>query len=155
MQNTELTEYLNESLFIADIEATTKDGVLEEMVQLLFKQNIIKDTKILLSTIKQREILGSTGIGRHVAIPHCRSLAIPRLILAIGISKSGIDFDALDNEKVNLIFLIVGPPQEEGNNYLPLLGTLVEKIRDDELRKLLIDADNFESFYQIIQGGNK
>lgn len=155
MRNTELTEYLNESLFLADIKASSKDGVLEEMVQLLFNQGVIKDTKILLSTIKQREILGSTGIGRHVAIPHCRSLAIPELTLAVGISKKGVAFDSVDNEKVHLVFLIVAPPQEEGNNYLPLLGTLVEKIRDEALRKSLIEANSFECFHQLIQGGSQ
>ncbi len=153
MQSTELSEYLNESLFLSNMRAITKDAALEELIQLLFNQAIIKDTKILLSTIKQREILGSTGIGENIAIPHCRSLAIPKLTLAIGLSKNGVDFDSLDSEKVHLFFLIVAPPQEETNNYLPLLGTLIEKVRDDSLRESLMKAEDFDSFYQIIQGG--
>jgi PTS system nitrogen regulatory IIA component len=70
----------------------------------------------------EREELGSTGIGKGIAIPHSRSLLVSKLELAIGRSTKGVSFDTIDKKPAHLFFLIVAPPQDQGNQYLVALG---------------------------------
>src|SRR2546430_4370436 len=70
--------------------------------------------------LKRRETLGSTGIGQNIAIPHCRALAVNRLRVAFGRKLDGIDFNAIDGKPVHYFFLIVAPPLEVSNQYLPV-----------------------------------
>ena len=74
--------------------------------------------------LKRRENLGSTGIGQGFAIPHCRSLVVNRLRLAYGRKVNGIEFNAIDGAPVYNLFLIVAPPLEVSNQYLPVLGKI-------------------------------
>ncbi|MFQ5630402.1 MAG: PTS sugar transporter subunit IIA, partial [bacterium] len=91
-----------------------------------------------------------TGIGHGIAIPHGRTTATAELTVAFGKSTRGIDWDSIDKEPVKLIFLIVAPPYEEKNKYLPMLGTLVEFLSQDENRKALLETDNFEDFERLL-----
>jgi mannitol/fructose-specific phosphotransferase system IIA component (Ntr-type) len=111
-----------------NLKATTKDGVLEELVKLLgigthASQNI-------LQTLRAREELGSTGIGKGIAIPHCRSLVVRKTRVAVGRSKKGVSFKSIDKRKAFLFFLIVAPPVgDPPDDYLVALGTVAEKAR--------------------------
>jgi len=152
MDANELILFFREDFFLSDLKAETKDEILQEMVQALVNSGKIKNQSHLLDVLKKRETLGSTGIGKEVAIPHCRSLAINELYLVVGISKKGVDFQAVDHKDVHLIFLIVAPPQDKTNEYLPLLGKIVELVRDIKLRKALMKAKDFSSFIDLIGG---
>jgi len=152
MNSEELSQFFSPECFISDLKSTTKNDILSEMVQPLIEMNKIRNEHVLLETLLKRETLGSTGIGKGIAIPHCRTLAISQICVVIGISKSGVDFDSIDKKKVNLFFLIVAPPQEKTNQYLPLLGKIVELVRDNNVRKNLLKTKNFTEFMEIIQG---
>jgi mannitol/fructose-specific phosphotransferase system IIA component (Ntr-type) len=99
-----------------ELEAESKDQVLEELVSLLGLDD--KSESILTKTLMRGETLGSTGVGKGIAIPHCRSLLVSNLRLAYGRKLAGMDFDSVDGEPVQHFFLIVAPPIEISNQYL-------------------------------------
>src|SRR5665811_1327283 len=99
----ELRQFFTEDAIKLELESTTKDDVLKELISLLGLDE--KSESILYKMLKRRENLGSTGIGKGIAIPHCRSLVVNRLRVAFGRKKDGVDFRAIDEMPVNNIFL--------------------------------------------------
>lgn len=104
----ELRELFTADVVSLDIESESKDDILKELIGLLGMDE--KSEAILFKTLKRRENLGSTGIGKGIAIPHCRSLVVNRLRLAYGRKPRGVDFKAIDGGPVYNFFLIVAPP---------------------------------------------
>jgi PTS system nitrogen regulatory IIA component len=146
-----LSEFFEEDLFLPALKAKDKEGALKEMVEGLVKAGRIKEGDILLEMLRQREHLGSTGIGRGVAVPHGRTLAITRLAVVFGRSEGGIDFDAMDGKPVHLVFLTVAPPQERSNLYLPVLGKIVEMVKSAKTRRRLLSAADFDEVAEILE----
>jgi PTS system nitrogen regulatory IIA component len=144
-----LPDFFESQHFIPELSATDRESALREMVAVLASSQV-RDSEILLEMLRQREQLGSTGIGRGVAVPHGRSLAIPRLMVIVGRSAAGIDFDAMDGKPVHLIFLTVAPPQDRANLYLPVLGKIVELVKSARTRKKLLAAPDFAAFMAIM-----
>lgn len=132
-----------------DLESESKDDLLKELVGLLGLDP--KSEAILFKTLKRRENLGSTGIGRGIAIPHCRSLVVNRLRLAYGRKPAGVDFKAIDGQPVHNFFLIVAPPLEVSNQYLPVLGKIAQFAKDSEVPDRLLELDDPESFLDLLE----
>lgn len=130
-----LTDFLAPSAIGLDIAATERDAVLEAMVDLLGIGGRSRTT--LLRLLARREILGSTGVGRGVAIPHCRSLVVARVRLAYARLATPLAWGAPDGQAVRHVFLIVAPPVEVSNQYLPALGRLAQLARQAEVRHAL------------------
>lgn len=147
----QLSEFFEEDLFIPSLKAKTKEGVLEEMVGALVSAGRIQEGEILLQMLRQREHLGSTGIGRGVAVPHGRTLAISRLSVVFGRSEEGVEFEAMDGKPVHLVFLTVAPPQERSNLYLPVLGKIVEMVKSAKNRRRLLSAGDFDEVSEILE----
>ena len=139
-----------ENYFITDLKGTGKESVLEALLAPLKADHLLNQPELLLETLKKRETLGSTGIGKQIAIPHCRTLTVSELLIVIGYSKNGVDWQAIDKKPVHLFFLIIAPPQEKQNIYLPVLGKMCELVRDNKLRKNLLKTDNFQEFIRLI-----
>jgi mannitol/fructose-specific phosphotransferase system IIA component (Ntr-type) len=131
-----------------DLKSETKDDLLKELVGLLQLEE--KSESILFKTLKRRENLGSTGIGKGIAIPHCRSLVASRLRLAYGRKPHGVDFNAIDGEPVNHFFLIVAPPLEVSNQYLPVLGKIAQFAKDADVPGRLLELDTAEQFLALL-----
>jgi mannitol/fructose-specific phosphotransferase system IIA component (Ntr-type) len=133
-----LHDFLDPRAIKLDLTSSTKDEVLDEMVALLGLDE--RSTHQLGRLLKRRELLGSTGVGRGIAIPHCRSLALSRLRLAFGTHGAGLEYDAVDHKPVHIFFLIVAPPTEVSNQYLPVLGKIAQFAQmpdvPDQLRQL-------------------
>jgi mannitol/fructose-specific phosphotransferase system IIA component (Ntr-type) len=123
-----LREFFTADAVSLNLQAGSKDEILKELVALLHLDP--KSEGILFKTLKRRENLGSTGIGKGIAIPHCRSLVVNRLRLAYGRKPEGIDFKAIDAAPVHNFFLIVAPPLEVSNQYLPVLGKIAQFGKD-------------------------
>ena len=117
-----LSDFLDASAISLDLQATTREGVLDELVWLLRLDE--RTAQQLVRLLKRRESLGSTGVGRGIAIPHCRAMGVGDLRLAFGLHKAGIDYEAVDGKPVHVFFLIVAPPNEISNQYLPVLGRI-------------------------------
>ncbi len=132
-----------------NLESETKDEVLKELIQLLGLDD--KSEAILFKTLKRRENLGSTGIGKGIAIPHCRSLVVNELRLAYGRKPEGIDFQAIDDEPVHNLFLIVAPPLEVSNQYLPVLGKIAQFAKDPDIPEKLQEIDEATQFLDLLE----
>lgn len=124
-----------------------KNKVIEDLVYAI-KQGT--DAELILSTLLKREELGSTGIGKAIAIPHCRSLAVDRLEIAVGRTTKPIKFNAIDKKPVSLIFLIIAPPQDPGNQYLITLGKIVQIAKELIKKKLIGKPQTPEEFITLI-----
>ncbi|MCD6318774.1 PTS sugar transporter subunit IIA [Candidatus Aerophobetes bacterium] len=145
-----MKEFLDKKAIEVKLKSRTKEEVLEELVSLLGKTNQVTDKKEFLRVIREREELGSTGIGYNIAIPHARSSAIKSLVGAFGISKEGIDFDALDKEPVHLFFLL-GAPQKASGDYLKALAIVSRFLRRKRARQGLMKAETPEDVEKIIE----
>src|SRR5690349_17932221 len=112
-----LREFFSADAVRLDLQSTNKDDVLRELISLLALDE--KSQGMLFKMLKRREALGSTGIGSGIAIPHCRSLVASRLRVAYGRKSAGVDYDAIDGQPVFNFFMIIAPPLEVSNQYLP------------------------------------
>ena len=144
-----LREFFTEQAISLDMQADTKDDLLKELVRLL--QLDPKSEGILFKTLKRRENLGSTGIGKAIAIPHCRSLVVNRLRLAYGRKLSGMDFKAIDGAPVHHFFLIVAPPLEVSNQYLPMLGKIAQFGKDPAVPGALQTITTPQEFLNLLE----
>lgn len=145
-----IKDFLSKKAIEPKLKARTKEEVLEELTSLLEKTGKLTDKKEFLKVIEEREELGSTGIGYNVAIPHARSSGIKSLVGAIGISKKGIDFDALDKEPVHL-FVILGAPKDAAGNYLKALATVSRFLRHRKYHQSLLEAETLENILKIVE----
>jgi mannitol/fructose-specific phosphotransferase system IIA component (Ntr-type) len=101
--------------------------------------------------LKRRETLGSTGVGKGIAIPHCRSLLVSNLRLAYGRKLEGMDFDSIDGDPVQHFFLIVAPPIEVSNQYLPVLGKIAQFAKDPDIPLRLAELSTPEEFLRLLE----
>lgn len=106
------------------LRARTKDGVIEELVRIL--RLSAPASRALVATLLAREELGSTGVGHGIAVPHCRSLVVSRVRIAIGRSKAGIPFRSIDRKRAKLFFLVIAPPVGDPSDYLIALGKIAQ-----------------------------
>ena len=150
MTSQELASYFKESLCVLDLHGTSKRDVLAEMVDAISAEHDIKDKDIVLEMLLNRESLGSTAIGKGVAFPHGRTLAVRELSIVFARSKAGVEFDAVDKSPTHLFFLIIAPPQDKDNLYLQVLGRMVDIIKNDDTREEILGAPDFESLQAII-----
>jgi mannitol/fructose-specific phosphotransferase system IIA component (Ntr-type) len=131
-----------------DLGTRTKAETLAAMVRLLCPSESEDETLRLL--LERREALGSTGVGRGIAIPHCRASIIPQLRLAFGRVPEGVPYDAIDGQPVRDLFLIVAPPIEASNLYLPVLGRLAQFAKGTDIPERLSQLKGAEDFYKLL-----
>jgi fructose-specific phosphotransferase system IIA component len=129
-----ISDYLKEEVCIMDLKASTKEEAVRELASALMASGKIKDLEDFIKRIMERERLGSTGIGNRVAIPHSPTESVEGLVIAFGRSLSGIDFQSIDGEEVNFIFL-TGTNPSDLNIYLKLLATLSKLLNDRLFRE--------------------
>jgi mannitol/fructose-specific phosphotransferase system IIA component (Ntr-type) len=106
---------------------------------------------MLFKMLKRRENLGSTGIGRGIAIPHCRSLVVNKLRVAFGRKTAGVDFKAIDDKPVHFFFLIVAPPLEVSNQYLPVLGKIAQFSKEADVPERLLALQEPAAFMKLLE----
>jgi nitrogen PTS system EIIA component len=145
----ELREFFSEDVVKLDLDSASKDDVLKEMIGLLKLDE--KSESILYKMLKRRENLGSTGIGKGIAIPHCRSLVVNRLRVAFGRKPSGVDFRAIDEQPVHNVFLIVAPPLEVSNQYLPVLGKIAQFSKESDIPGRLEEISTPQDFLALLE----
>ncbi len=144
-----LSNFFTSERVSLDLTGDTRNDVLDALVSLLALDERAEAT--LSRTLRRRESLGSTGIGRGIAIPHCRSLVVRRLCLAYGRHRGGIDFRAIDNRPVHHFFLIVAPPVEVSVQYLPVLGRLVQFAKHRDVPQKLKGLRSADEFFRLLE----
>ena len=148
----QLREFFSEDAINLNLKSTTKDDVLQELVGLLKLDD--KSDALLYKMLKRRETLGSTGIGQNIAIPHCRSLVVNRLRVAFARKLEGIDFGAIDGKLVHYFFLIVAPPLEVSNQYLPVLGKIAQFAKEPDVPERLADLNSPQELLRLLEEKN-
>ncbi len=143
-----LRDFFSENQIKLQLESDSKDGVLRELIDLFPLDTEPRD--VLFKMLKRRENLGSTGIGRGIAIPHCRSLVVKELRVAYGRKPEGVDFKAIDNQPVHNLFLIVAPPLEVSNQYLPVLGKVAQFAKDPDVPDQLKSINSPAEFLELL-----
>jgi PTS system nitrogen regulatory IIA component len=143
-----LKEFFSPDAVSLHLQGDSKDEILKELIALLRLDE--KSDGILFKMLKRRENLGSTGIGRGIAIPHCRSLVVNHLRVAFGRRPEGIDFRAIDEKPVYNFFLIVAPPLEVSNQYLPVLGKIAQFAKEPDVPDRLAKLHDSAEFMALL-----
>ena len=146
-----LLSFFDEARFIPSLRARSKAGVLKEFATRLAEDTELRHPDVMLEALESREKLGSTGIGKEIAIPHSRTLSVPRLKALVARSKKGVDWGAPDKKPVKIFFVVVAPPQERSNNYLPLLGALVSAMQKKKNRDAVMGASDFDGIHDALE----
>lgn len=143
-----LRDFFTPDAISLDLGVQTKPEALSAMVDLLRVEPTVGET--LRRLLENREQLGSCGVGRTIAIPHCRALVIPQLRLAFGRIPAGIPYEAIDGQPVHNLFLIVAPPVEVSNLYLPVLGRLAQFAKAPDVPERLAALSSTEDFFRLL-----
>ena len=145
-----ITEFLDKRGIKLGIEATEKEDALKELVDVLASVKEIGDKKSIVRSLIERESLGSTGIGQGIAIPHGKTDRVKELVAVLGISRKGVNFEALDGEAVYIFFLLVAPKETAGP-HLKALAQISRLLRDSYFCELLKRCKTADEVYELIR----
>src|ERR1043165_7025199 len=132
-------------------EFFSEDAVKLELELISLLKLDDKSEGMLFKMLKRRENLGSTGIGRGIAIPHCRSLVVNKLRVAFGRKSQGGGCKAIDEKPVFFFFLIVAPPLEVSNQYLPVLGKIAQFSKEADVPERLLEISEPRQFLALLE----
>jgi len=144
-----IADLLKKDFIIEELASTSKQDVLEELSRSFQRGSIKFSLDAMIKVLMEREKLGSTGIGDHIAIPHGKWNGLNDPIVSFGRSRKGIHFDAMDGKPVNLFFLIIAPEQSAGL-HLKVLAKISRMLKDQHFRESLLKATSKDELYQII-----
>ena len=145
-------DFISTKAIRADLKAASKEEVIQELVQSLLDSGQIDadQQQDIIAAIMKREELGSTGIGRGVAVPHTKHPSVQKLVGTVGVSVEGVDFDSLDGERVQLFFLLISPPERPGD-HLRALENISRRLRDENFCRFLKQSKTPEDISQLLQ----
>ncbi|MDD4789079.1 MAG: PTS sugar transporter subunit IIA [Pirellulales bacterium] len=145
-------DFVSTEAIQADLVAEDKDGVIREMVQSLLNAGGVQEEEFesIIKAILKREELGSTGIGRGVAVPHTKHPSVDRLVGTVAVSREGVDFQSLDGEKVHLFFLLISPPDRPGD-HLRALENISRQLRNDTFCRFLKQSKTADDIRQLLE----
>lgn len=146
-----MSDFVVREAIVPDLKATTKEGVVREMIESLRTAGYFKgsDPEDLIKAILKREQLGSTGIGKAVAIPHTKHSSVDRLIGTLAVSKAGIPFDAVDGEPVHVLVLL-SSPQDRPGDHLRALENVARSMRDEGFVRSLRQCTTREQIWDLL-----
>jgi PTS system nitrogen regulatory IIA component len=143
-----LTDFISENTIITDLTSTDKKSVLEELS--LPVSTITKiEHKDLVRVLIERENLGSTGIGNGIGIPHGKLKNLKTLVLGLGVSRKGVNFDAMDGKPVYLFFLLL-TPDNSTDLHLKLLARISKILKNEIFKEKIVHASRPEEIMQIL-----
>lgn len=149
-----VVDYLKVNTINLDLEARDKKSVIKELFEGIENCEEVIDKKQAYQDLLDREALGSTGIGKGVAIPHAKTGGVDKLIMTIGISKKPIPFESLDGEDVRIFFMFLAP-LELSQEYLILLAKISRFIKEDNFRNQLLSATTNEEIEEILNSKDR
>ena len=149
-----LSEFVVREAILPQLDAATKEGVIRELVASLRAagQFPSADPDDIVRAILKRELLGSTGIGRGVAIPHTKHNGVERLAGTVAVSPTGVPFESLDGEPVYVFVLLISP-QDRPGDHLRALENVSRCLRDDNFVRALRSAETREAIWALLEGG--
>ena len=146
-----MSDFVVREAIVPELPATNKEGVIRAMVESLRAVGQFRgaDLEDIIRAILKREFLGSTGIGRGVAIPHTKHNSVERLVGTVAISHKGIAFDSLDGEPVHVFVLLISP-QDRPGDHLRALENVSRSLRDDNFVRALRGATTREEIIALL-----
>jgi PTS system nitrogen regulatory IIA component len=149
-----VSDLLGKKSVILELMATSKVEVLEELAVAVAAEAGSLDPNHLLDALRERERLGSTGIGDGVAIPHGKVQGLDRMVISFGRSTRGVEFDSMDKKPAHIFFLLVAPENSAGI-HLRVLAKLAKALKRESFRTRLMEAGSEEEIFDIIdkEGG--
>jgi len=144
-----LSDFMHKDLILIDLLSDTKEDIIEELICSIIKTGFTDSEEPLYKAILDREALGSTAIGKGVAIPHAETTSVKEKIIVFGRSKKGIDFNAIDGKPVHLFFMIISPHREI-SPHLKILARIFRFLKDKTFRDALMNAKSSEDIMELI-----
>jgi fructose-specific phosphotransferase system IIA component len=154
MNLVKITDFMSEEMINMSLKANGKEEVLKELAGMLSKSENVNDNKGCYDDLVAREKLGTTGIGKGVAIPHAKTESATKLTIAFGKSLNGVNYDALDQNKVNLFFIFASPV-EESKTYLKILARISRLVRNEDFRNKLLKSETAKEILDLIDSEEK
>ncbi len=145
----QLRDFFSPDALALPLRARTGELLLPELIGHLGLDERASDT--LLKVLRRREELGPTGVGRGIAIPHGRTLVVNRVRLVYGHAPDGIIWQSLDDRPVHHFFLIVAPPIEVSNQYLPVLGKIATFAKEPDVPQRLARVETAADFFRLLE----
>jgi mannitol/fructose-specific phosphotransferase system IIA component (Ntr-type) len=143
-----LSDFIDAPKVRLHLSASTKAAALQELLGVMGFNH--EAGGMVLQTLLHREAMGSTGVGRGIAVPHCRTPLAEKLQVAYGRRLEGIDYEAIDGQPVVHLFLLVAPPIEVSNDYLPVLGRIAQLAKDSVFLSRLMAVASPEEFLSLL-----
>lgn len=145
-----LVDVLKPDYIQIPLKGQSKEEVIKELIQILSSVQYFSDHDSVFAAIMEREKIMTTGVGREVAIPHCKKKECAGFAIALGIHPEGVDFQSIDNRPVKIIFLLIGPEENPGM-HIRLLSRISRIIAKESLRDKLKVTTNPEEAYRILK----
>lgn len=145
-------DFVSREAIRTNIEVDSKEQVIRAMATALLEAGKISPDQheSIVEAILKREELGSTGIGRGVAVPHTKHPSVKELVGTVAVSEVGVDFDSLDGEKVYLLFMLVSPPDRPGD-HLRALENISRQLRDETFCRFLKQSKQPDDVWQLLE----
>jgi fructose-specific phosphotransferase system IIA component len=150
--STEIHRTLDLSCIIPSLKSTTKRQVIEELIDVLYKNGKLSDKKSALDAVMERETSMSTGMQNGIALPHGKTDAVHKITIAIGLSRKGIDFQSIDKE-VSKIFVLILSPLNASTPHIQFLANLSAILNSPDVRAKLIECHDREEIYWFFRKG--
>ena len=150
MEDKNIADYIKVETINLNLETKNKNAVIRELYNNLKQTNLIKDEEQGLNDIFKREDMGSTGIGKRIALPHAKTKAVDELMITFGISKNGISYNSVDDENVNIFFMFLCP-ENKTQEYLKVLARISRLIREDKFVNDLLKATSNQEILELIR----
>jgi fructose-specific phosphotransferase system IIA component len=145
-------DFVSREAIRTSVDVDDKEQVIRSMATALLESGKISEDQhtSIVEAVLKREELGSTGIGRGVAVPHTKHPSVSELVGTVAISEEGVDFDSLDGEKVHLLFLLISPPDRPGD-HLRALENISRQLRDDTFCRFLKQSKTPEDVWHLLE----
>jgi mannitol/fructose-specific phosphotransferase system IIA component (Ntr-type) len=144
-----LIDLISQDVVKVPLSASDKSGAIRELLDLLVASGAVSDSQGALDALLQRESLGSTGLESGIAVPHAKTAAAQSLVVAIGVSPAGIDFQALDGGLSHLFFLMLAPPDQSGP-HIEALAEIARLAKSKAFIRALVTADSPQSVIELL-----
>jgi PTS system fructose-specific IIA component/PTS system nitrogen regulatory IIA component len=146
-----LSDFVVREAILPEAQATTKDGVIREMVASLCDAGHVPSSEVeeIVALVWKRERAGSTGIGRSVAIPHTKLKSVTRLLAAVAVARQRIDFESVDGQPVDVLVLLLSPLERPGD-HLRALTAISQALADDDYVRALRQAKARDTIWELL-----